>query len=196
MRIIYYKTLCGCIHTRDKLIHGPNSINRRLICPEHGETLRSKLAYCINCGVKIEYETPQSKIPRLCLDCDPIRKQKKINQEKQKLRTRITATEEEFIDVMMARAECMYRPLCFEIYIKKPSLPCFNCLEYKKKSQLYLLPYNINLKELDGFIKKIHQTTIQKQWQLLYGQGQSEWGPIFEKRERDLKKNKKIKGIS
>jgi len=173
--------------TRDQLIHGPSSMNRRLICPEHRQPLKYKFAYCKKCGVKIEYRTPQSKIPLLCLDCDPVRKRKKEYQERQKRKARITASDEELIEIMMERAECLYRPLCFEVYIKKNRLPCFECVEFKKKSSLSFLLYNIDLKELDSLIKKLHQAEDPNTQKQLYGQGQEKWGPLFEKREHDLK---------
>lgn len=188
MREIYYQTLCGCIKLRGELIHGPNSIHRRLICPEHSKTLEYKFGFCKKCGAKIKYKTPQSKIPLLCLECDPIRRRKKEYQERQKLKTQITASEEEIIDIMMERSECEFRPLCFQVNLNKPSLPCFHCTEYKKKSYLAHLIYDIDLDELDQFIKKIHNNQDETIHKELFDRGRNKWATLFEKRERDLQK--------
>jgi len=198
LRIVFYETLCGCIYEKQKLIKGLKGIHNRLQCPVHHEELKSKFSHCMQCSDKIVATTVQSKIPILCPVCDPgFEKRRKCETDKRNRATaEINSTEsysELSTETLIERSNCVYRPLCFEINIKKSKLPCLGCKEFIPAGESIILFYDINLKDLDSVIGKIispsteiDQKTIEKMNQI----GKERWGIIFEKRTRDLQLKK------
>jgi hypothetical protein len=156
-------------------------MNARLVCPGHLKKIKSKHTNCFACGNEIfNSSIKQAKLPFLCADCDPSWETRRACKA-----IRIESKENEDIDddtciMMMSKSECIFRPLCVEIHIKKDFLPCNNCHDFEKKDDMDQLEYNINLAQLDSFIKNNINHEI----------GKKRWGKIFEKRERDLRKTR------
>jgi hypothetical protein len=162
---VYYQTLCGCLLQREDLIPGPSSKNRRLMCPEHHGEIDSKFTHCIQCGkeIRVEKKDIQVRLPLRCQTCFPAR----VHNTKAKRQTAINQNE---FDMLIKRSDCVYRPLCAEVFIKKNQLPCETCKEYVPMDALDTPQYGLNLSELDDYIKK----------------GMEEWGMMFVKRLKDL----------
>lgn len=179
MRITYYQTLCDCTVTKEGLIRSTRAEGRKLICAEHRCVISARFAHCICCGIAVYGEVNQYKIPALCSQCaltggtvtPPV------------ANVLPTFSDDAVMEILMTRADCIYRPLCFEVHFNAASLPCFGCEEFREKDIGDELSYHVSLKNLDDHISKVHQTSDDE---LLYTRGQEQWGIIFEKRERDL----------
>jgi hypothetical protein len=166
-QIVYYQTMCGCLLQRHELIPGPSSKNRRLMCPEHKGEIASKFSHCIKCNAEIRFDKQDIKVkmPTMCQDCNPVKTIRKVRQQKQ-----AGMNPGEF-DVLIERSNCIYRPLCREVFIRKNQLPCVGCQDYKPTDDILdNIKYGLDLSELDEYINK----------------GMEEWGMIFVKRLQDL----------
>lgn len=176
---IYYHTLCGCILERHELINGPSSVNRRLICKEHHEIIKAKSCFCKKCGKRIIHNSPSGRLPPLCEECNP---------PKAKVEEDLVELSEQAFNALLERSDCVYRPLCFEVFIKEDLLPCLGCFDYQSKDPLCDLEYKVDLKELDETTCQILETLKRNQKQL-EKQALLKWGPLYEKRKRDLRRH-------
>ncbi len=184
-RIVYYKMACGCLCERSDLVR----IDSKLYCPEHKSRINSKLSKCIQCGQEIKSKTLTSNVPFRCVKCNPRRVIKGKSQEKiKKIKKpkRRFLTKDAFVEIMMERSVCIYRPLCLVVHFKDNELPCVDCKDFSKTDSINTITYGVDLKKLDDHIEKIFITKSQAELRVLNNTGLKFWGSIFEKRKKDL----------
>lgn len=187
-RPIFYETGCGCVHSREQLVKGDQSLSYRLVCPVHREFIKYKYGYCLKCNKEIRYSTPQLKVAKFCTDCNPTYKRKVNLAKRRKAFKKIKASPEELFEIAMQRSDCLFRPLCTEVHIKDTRLPCCGCTDYDKKNSLDDLCYDLDLKMLNQFCNQAIGEENPVKRKLYVVKGLSEWGQIFTKRYKDLKK--------
>jgi len=186
---VYYKTECGCIKTREQLIKGDQQHQYRLVCPEHHSFIDFKYSYCQQCGAKIICSTIAQKAAKKCIDCNPILGRKIAYARRQATFKKVKATNEQILDALMERSDCIYRPLCSEVHMKDVRLPCYNCKNYFQKNPLDDLVYDIDIEELDIFIKTLLKETNPTKIKSLEIEGIDRWNKIFQKRFKDVKQS-------
>ncbi len=180
---VYYQTTCGCTYTRDQLARGDNTQNYRLVCPRHRTFIETKFGFCADCGKKISYANPKLAVAKKCETCNPGLTRRKRHRGKAKAKKRLRVERlpnEEIMQSLMDRANCTCRPLCSEMYISKPLLPCHDCIYYEASDPLKDLAYDVDLAEIDAFIRDEDPTTR--------AEGLATWGKYYEMREKVLSK--------
>ncbi len=187
-RTIYYKMDCGCLLFKEDLVHGPQSINYRFMCPIHGSFIKYKYGFCFKCGKKIKNINTKAKVAMHCIKCNPaLGRKKRYAEKKKKAKNKVSANA---VKIAVNRSDCIFRPLCVEVHLKEIVLPCYKCNEYNPQPAVTILPYSINLDELDSFIKSMNDLQKAHEKTAARAEGFNTWGKIFEKREQDIMRNK------
>lgn len=181
-RAIFYQTLCGCVSERADLL----VISNKLYCPAHLKGVESKFASCLSCGQEIRYYAITTRIPNKCADCNPKLKSKQRLHEQGE--SCLNINQEEFLEIMMERSDCMYRPMCSEVHFKKYALPCIECPDYSPIGTIEMPMYGFDLEPLDTMIKSIFamESIDLLTANNLEKDALEKWGDFFTKRKRDL----------
>lgn len=173
---------CGCTLERHELVNASLNMNNRLVCKKHRKRIKAKFSYCEECGKKITLHGSSGRLPRKCAVCSPPRKKPADSFELNKS-----------AEILIERSDCIYRPLCIEVHIKKPNLPCVKCQDYEPSDSLTDLIYAVNLCELDTVIERANSLSSTNQKQIIENEARLKWGKIYDKRNRDIQKNSRLR---
>lgn len=178
---VYYQTTCGCTWTKEQLGKGDNTQNYRLVCPYHKEFIEIKFGFCITCGDKISYTNPKLAVAKKCQTCNPSLKRKKRHRSRKSDQKVKKLAHEVVMPSLIERADCATRPLCMEMFLDEDYLPCHGCDDYEPGDPFKDLQYNVDLSEIDSFIRAENPTTR--------AEGHLKWGKFYEKRQKILIKS-------